>query len=189
MEYNDYELLDLIFENDEVAYKIMLDKYMPIIYTKAVDYYTYLKNNGYGSICFSDFIALGMETFDNAVRKYDLNKGYLFYTFFLVCLKIDYSLFLRTMKSKKNRPIFHYQELDFEICDSSQIDPYLKIETEDLKYKLKDYLYSLDFVDSAILELRINNFKYREIIQLLQVPSSRINRVVIKARNTFSRCL
>ena len=27
----------------------------------------------------------------------------------------------------------HYQELDFEICDSSQIDPYLKIETEDLK--------------------------------------------------------
>ena len=34
MKYNDYELLDLIYDNDEVAYDIMLNKYKPLIYIK-----------------------------------------------------------------------------------------------------------------------------------------------------------
>ena len=39
MKYNDYELLDLIYEHDEVAYDIMFNKYKPIIYNKALEYY------------------------------------------------------------------------------------------------------------------------------------------------------
>ena len=43
MKYNDYELLDLIYDNDEVAYNIMINKYKPVIYNKALEYYTYLR--------------------------------------------------------------------------------------------------------------------------------------------------
>ena len=191
MKYNDYELLDLILDEDEVAYDIMLDKYKPLIYKMARKYYNCAINNYYVELTLSDFVNEGYLAFDRAIKNFDQDKGYLFYSYLYSCLKSNYSLMLRSLFTLKNKPLLHYQELDFEINDSKQIDPYDYINSTDFYDDLKDYLLNLDFIDSAILELRFNNFKYREIVDLLDVNNARINRVVSKAKKfltTIDNC-
>ncbi len=48
----------------------------------------------------------------------------------------------------------------------------------DIYNKLDDYLDNLSQLDSAIITLRLNNFKYFEIEELLEVSSSHISRVI-----------
>lgn len=180
MDYNDYELLYLLEDNDEIAYDIMLNKYKPIIYNKAKGYYNFLKANNYSSLFLDDFIIRGYECFNKSIGSYDINRGYLFYSFFIKCLDSNYRNFLRSFLTKKNQPLLHYQELDFEICDVNQVDPYEYSDYLYLTDSIKEYLYSLDIVDRAILELRLNDFKYYEIIELLDVNYSKISRVVKK---------
>ena len=178
MKYNDYELLDLIYDNDEIAYDIMLNKYKPIIYNKALEYYTYLKDNKCTGFSLDDFYEEGIIAFNNALRNYDSNKGSLFYSFLLVCLSSSFNLLYRNILKLKNRPLLKYKELDFEVRDSRAVDPYDDIDNLDIYNKLDNYLDSLSQLDSAIITLRINNFKYSEISNLLDVSSSHISRVV-----------
>ena len=185
MKYNDYELLDLIYDNDEVAYDIMLNKYKSVIYNKALEYYTYLKDNKCTGFTLDDFYEEGIIAFNNAVKKYDPNKGSLFYSFLLVCLTSSFNLLLRDILRLKNRPLLKYQELDFEVRDSRAVDPYDDIDNLDIYNKLDDYLDNLSQLDSAIITLRINNFKYSEIEELLDVSSSHISRVVTAMRKKF----
>ena len=41
-------------------------------------------------------------------------------------------------------------------------------------------------IDSAIIELRLNDFKYSEIMELLDVSSSKINRTIKMMRERLS---
>ena len=177
MKYNDYELLDLIYDNDEVAYDIMLNKYKPIIYNKALEYYNYLKDISVQALLWRIFMKK-YRCFYNAVKNYDPNKGSLFYSYLLVCLSSGFNLLYRNILKLKNRPLLKYQELDFEVRDSRAEDPYDSIDNLDIYNKLDDYLDNLSQLDSAIITLRINNFKYSEIEELLDVSSSHISRVV-----------
>ena len=182
MKYNDYELLDLIYDNDEVAYSIMLNKYKPLIYTVAGKYYKYISYKNYTDVSFDDFVNEGFLAFDRALKNFDQDKGYLFYSYLLSCLNSCYIMMLRSLFALKNRPVLHFEDLDYEINDVSQVDPYDDINTLCFSDTLKDYLVNIEFIDSAILQLRLNNFKYREISQLLEVNSTRINRVMNKAK-------
>lgn len=185
MKYNDYELLDLIYEEDEVAYNIMLSKYKPIIYNKALEYYTYLKNNNYKGYTFDDFYEEGLIAFNRAIKCFDPYKGNLFYSFLLVCLTSNFNLLCRNIFRLKHKPLLTYQEIDYEIRDSTAIDPYVSIEEFYLNKKIKEYLYSINFIDAAIIELRLNNFKYQEISELLEIDNTRISRVIKTMKTKF----
>ena len=186
MKYNDYELLDLIYDNDEVAYNIMINKYKPVIYNKALEYYNYLRSNNYEGLTLDDFLEEGLITLNHAIKSFDSNKGSLFYSFLLVCLTSSFNLMLRKVFTIKNRPLLKYKELDFEVKDSNGIDPYDYVDNLDIYKELNDYLYSISLIDSAIVELRLNDFKYSEIMQLLDVSSSKINRTIKTMREWLS---
>ena len=186
MKYNDYELLDLICDNDEVAYNIMINKYKPIIYNKALEYYNYLKNNYYEGLTLDDFLEDGLITLNHAIKSFDSNKGSLFYSFLLVCLTSSFNLMLRKVFTIKNRPLLKYQELEYEVKDSKGIDPYDYVDNLDIYDELNNYLYNIGLIDSAIIELRLNNFKYSEIMKLLDVSASKINRTIKTMRERLS---
>ena len=186
MKYNDYELLDLIDDNDEVIYNIMINKYKPVIYNKALEYYTYLRNNNYEGLTLDDFLEEGLITLNHAIKSFDSNKGSLFYSFLLVCLTSSFNLMLRKIFTIKNRPLLKYQELEYEVKDSKGIDPYDYVDNLDIYNELNDYLYSVSLIDSAIIELRLNDFKYSEIMELLDVSSSKINRTIKMMRERLS---
>lgn len=186
MKYNDYELLDLIYDNDEVAYNIMINKYKPIIYNKALEYYNYLRSNNYEGLTLDDFLEEGLITLNHAIKSFDSNKGSLFYSFLLVCLTSSFNLMLRKVFTIKNRPLLKYQELEYEVKDSKGIDPYDYVDNLDIYDELNNYLYNIGLIDSAIIELRLNNFKYSEIMKLLDVSASKINRTIKIMRERLS---
>ncbi len=188
MKYNDYELLDLIFDNDEIAYDIMFNKYKPVIYAKALEYFNYLKNNNYEGFALDDFLQEGIIGFNHAIRNFDVNKGSLFYSFLLVCLTSSFNLMYRNVLTLRNRPLLNYQELDYEVRDVNSIDPYDYIGDLDIYNKLNDYLYSINIEDAAIISLRLNNFKYIEIMKLLDVSSSKISRAIKAMKEKFEVC-
>ncbi len=186
MKYNDYELLDLICDNDEVAYNIMINKYKPVIYNKALEYYNYLRSNNYEGLTLDDFLEEGLITLNHAIKSFDSNKGSLFYSFLLVCLTSSFNLMLRKVFTIKNRPLLKYQELEYEVKDSKGIDPYDYVDNLDIYDELNNYLYNIGLIDSAIIELRLNNFKYSEIMKLLDVSASKINRTIKTMRERLS---
>lgn len=189
MKYNDYELLDLIYEHDEVAYDIMFNKYKPIIYNKALEYYNYLKNNYYEGFTLDDFLQEGIIAFNHAIKNFDPNRGSLFYSFLLVCLTSSFNLMYRGILTVKNKPLLKYKELDFEVRDSESLDPYDIIDNLDVQSLLEEYLYSISIDDAAIITLRLNNFKYREIMLLLEVSSSHISRVIKTMKDKLKVCM
>ena len=188
MKYNDYELLDLIYDNDEVAYNIMLEKYKPVIYGKALEYYNYLKTNHYEGFTLDDFLQEGIIAFNHAIKKFDSNRGTLFYSFLLVCLTSSFNYMYRSILTLKNRPLLKYRELEYEVRDSNAKDPYDIIDDLDVYDEVKDYLYSVSIEDAAIITLRINNFKYYEITKLLDVSSSHISRVIKAMKEKIKYC-
>ena len=186
MKYNDYELLDLINDNDEIAYNIMLNKYKPVIYSKALEYYNYLKNSHCEGLDLDDFLEEGIFSFNQAIKNFDDSKNATFYSFFLVCLKSSYNLFLRNIFTLKNRPLLKYKELDYEIRDSNSVNPYDFIDDLDIYNEVNNYLCGLSLLDSAIIILRLNDFKYFEISKLLEVSTSYIGRVIKRMKDKFA---
>lgn len=188
MDYNDYELLDLILENDEIAYNIIVNKYKKIIYSKASSFCLYLRSYYDSSfVSYDDLIAEGFIALNRAIRSFNPFKETIFYSYFLICLNSNFNLLLRSILAKKNVPLLSYKELDFEISDSSCVNPYDCLDADDKMEFLKEYLYNLGILDSAILELRLQKFKYKEIISLLEVTSSKISRVINKFKEDFTK--
>ena len=83
--YNDYELLYLINENDEIAKDILKRKYAPLIYEKSKEYY---QRNHYDipSFSFDELINLGNSVLLRATKTYNEKENALFYTYFITCL-------------------------------------------------------------------------------------------------------
>lgn len=188
MDYNDYELLDLILENDEIAYNIIVNKYKKIIYSKASSFCLYLRSYYDSSfVSYDDLIAEGFIALNRAIRSFNPFKEAIFYSYFLICLNSNFNLLLRSILAKKNIPLLSYKELDFEISDSSCVNPYDCLDADDKMEFLREYLYNLGILDSAILELRLQKFKYKEIISLLEVTSSKISRVINKFKDDFTK--
>ena len=77
-EYNDYELLYMISENNEEAEEILYNKYRPIVEMKASRYLKVGKKLGLES---NDLIQEGLVGLNDAIKKYDNQKDTLFYSF------------------------------------------------------------------------------------------------------------
>lgn len=193
-DYNDYELILAFNENDDDAKKILLEKYYPLIYSVAKNYYQYLINHQIEEIIFDDLIIIGEETLLTISKSYDERAGVLFYTYFLRCLKSKFNTLVRSYFAKKNQPNFHYQAFDYEIEDfcaisNSEDNPLIATQQYLLEDKIKDYLYQLPFLQQAIIELRINGFRYYEIVNLLQVSKDYISKTVKKVKEELKQII
>ena len=193
--HNDYELLEASFENDEIALQILMDKYMPLIFLTASEYRQYLYQNQITEFMLDDFILLGKQTLICATKSYDDKIGVLFYTYFLRCLKSKFNTYCRSLMAKKNQPLFHYQSLDYEINDFCAVTSYLDDDPErsilylDMQKALKNYLFSLNFEQHSILELRFNGFSYQEIESLLHVNRSLVTKTISTARKNLFKII
>ena len=83
-DYNDYELLDYIAENNEDANNIMYKKYEPLIYKTAKRMYKYGKKLG---LDLNDLIQEGMLGLSKAIESFDENGDTMFYTYAKLCIE------------------------------------------------------------------------------------------------------
>lgn len=177
--YNDYELISMVRENDEFSYYSLFEKYKPIVKNISKEFYDRYSDYGYD---YDDFIQEGYVGFQNALNKYDSSKGALFYTFVELCIRRRLLSFTKNISlPKRNISNKHFISLDdLDVRDNS-VSLNDELDYEDTMNIIKDVLYSLDLKYTAPFELKMNNFSLKEISILLEVSinsvSYRVNLV------------
>lgn len=177
--YNDYELISMVRENDEFSYYSLFEKYKPIVKNISKEFYDRYSDYGYD---YDDFIQEGYVGFQNAINKYDSSKGALFYTFVELCIRRRLLSFTKNITlPKRNISNKYFVSLDDLDVGDNSVSLNDELDYEDTMNTIKDVLYSLDLKYTAPFELKMNNFSLKEISILLEVSinsvSYRVNLV------------
>lgn len=174
--YNDYELIYMVRENDDFSYNILLNKYLPII--KKISSEFYKKYSCYG-FEFNDFLQEGYLGFQKALDYFDENKEALFYTFLVVCVRRSLHTFcLRVTCESKNAKYTNFLNVDDCFIEDKSINLDTSLLKKNMMREMWDVVYQLDnIIYSCVFELRLNNFKYREISLLLDIPIKKVKNI------------
>ncbi len=180
---NDYELIYMVRENDDLSRDLLYEKYIPIIKSLANEFYQKYNSYGYD---FDDFVQEAMIGFQKAINSFNEDKETLFYSFVVLCIRRSLLSFCRNISnSRKN--ISNNNYVSVEEYENILLDNNANIEKindmKEIDSILKKILLDLPFENSCIFELRINGFSYREISILLDIPASSVefkNRIAKK---------
>ena len=186
-QYNDYELIYMIRENDEESRGVMYQKYYPIIRTIAGEYY--MRYSGYG-YDLEDFVQEGCILFFDALSTYDEQKDNLFYTYLVLIIKRGLLSFCRNI-SRAGKELSNRKYLDIDECFIEDKKNNINTISTDHDYQqfVKKIIYG-DMTDAgAIMELKWNGFTYREIGVLLDIPSTSAEFKTRKMRRELRKML
>ena len=171
---NDYELIYMVRENDEVSQDLLYEKYLPIIKNLASEFYQKYNSYGYD---FDDFFQEALIAFQKSIINFNEEKETLFYTFTVLCIRRALLSFCRNI-SNKTKNVSNNNYVSIEEYDNIFLDQKADIEMISNYYEiekiLKELIISLPFENSCIFELRLNGFSYREISILLDIPTSTV---------------
>lgn len=168
--YNDYELIYMVRENDEDSTDILYQKYYPIIHHIANSFYQLNKYYGYD---FEDFLQEANLAFYKAVSSYNEGEDTLFYTFVVVCIRRKLLSFSKKISNKKN----NYSSLDCISIDEVELEDIqsnfeMLMNNREIEKIVHDFLYSLPMDKACAFELKMNGYTYREMSILLDAPVS-----------------
>lgn len=182
---NDYELIYQIRENDDTSLNILVKKYEPLIAKSARKYFSVSKYQG---IELSDLVQEGRIAVIKALSSYDPDGDTLFYTYADVCINRHLITYCRSLNAMKNSAL-NYSVSDecLYLVGDMSYEPFRCLGYKCDEAFLKEYFYSLDFIDGNILELRFNGFSYKEISELLDISFTVITRRLCKIRKTLQR--
>lgn len=176
--YNDYELIYMIRENDDASYDILFQKYLPIIRRIAMDCYQGFQNYGYD---YDDFLQEGYFAFQKALLSYHEEKDILFYTFASLCIRRKlYSFCRKISNDKKNINSEYLVDCDDTFIEDMSIDIEKNFSYQELWKSIWDvvYQFSLDFI--CVFELRIHQFSFSQIEELLEISTRRAQTMMNK---------
>lgn len=94
-EYNDYELLYMVKENDETAYNLLYEKYKPLVINLAKQYAKMYTNYG---IDINDFILEGYIGLDKSILQYKEYDEHKFQGLVSVCINRQMQNLVRNAK-------------------------------------------------------------------------------------------
>ena len=185
-EYNDYEILYMIGENDDDTFNLLYKKYYPLILKYSRKYEKTFKKFGYE---LDDIMQIGYISLYKAVRKYKYYSENMFYTFLIKLLNNDYNIEYNKCRNYKNKCLNDSISYDKEIVgtDLSILDIVGKYDFDyvsdvDNYNKYLSFKNSLPFEVSCNLELKISGYKDYEIEKLLDIKHEELleNYRVIK---------
>ena len=192
---NDYELVYQVRENDDIAYNTIIYKYSNLVKILAKKYFRCNHNLGLDE---EDLYQAGMLGVLMALNDYNSHDS-IFYTYALLCAKREIEKLLKASSRVKNKPLNEAISLDRNISNSSTItisevisskvnveEEYIINENCKRIYEIK---YDLPFIESAILELKINGFKANEIGELLDIPYRTIGYYLRKIKKRLKKVL
>ena len=180
IEYNDYELIYMVRENDDNSYDALMGKYMPIIKNIAYHYYGCYSNYGYDQ---DDFLQEAYCAFLNALSHFNEKKDTLFYTFLIVCLHRSLITFCKRISNERKNInsslLVPISDLDI-IDDTSSTEDYF-IYRSNVK-DIWNIIYRKPIEYISVFELRWNHFSFTEISKLLDIS-------VAKIRSIYKNCI
>lgn len=167
MEYNDFELVSLIRENNEEAREILYNKYKPIIVKKSTD--QIYKLGSYG-MEINDLIQEGYIGLDNAINCFNEKENTSFYTFALLC--IDRQIITYIKKNTNNKAMILNDAINLDdgkeylFRDNTDIEGSF-INREDAKEFINLICDSLSDIEKKVFSLKLEGYDIGEIANLL----------------------
>ena len=192
-EYNDYELLYLISENDEDAYNELFTKYNRLIKTLAKRVYG---NSKYLGFSFEDIYDEGLCGFYSAVTSFNDKEGILFYTYVMATITKRMTTFVRDYNRNKHNVLSDSLSLNKPVDGANNtIDNFIvsSEEKDDVFYNFErlkqiiDFKYELPFLHSLVYELRLNNFNNKEIATLLGICYKKVDNILRDIKDRFAK--
>lgn len=167
MEYNDFELVSLIRENNEEAREILYNKYKPIIVKKSTD--QIYKLGSYG-MEINDLIQEGYIGLDNAINCFNEKENTSFYTFALLCIDRQIITYIKKNTNNKTMVLNDAINLDdgkeYLFRDNTDIEGSF-INKEDAKEFINLICDSLSDIEKKVFSLKLEGYDIGEIANLL----------------------
>ncbi|HPF82745.1 MAG TPA: sigma-70 family RNA polymerase sigma factor [Bacilli bacterium] len=186
-EYNDYELLSYVNDNNEEADVIIYNKYKPLIEQNARKMLKYSKYNG---LDLNDLIQEGMLGLSNAIKTFNDSKEASFFTYARTCIErkqISALIGSQRLKHKllnESLPFETYDkdqeviELDQIIADNSTNPENILTEYETSEELIQKINSKLTYFEQQVFNLKISGFNYIEIADLLSKSKKQIDNAI-----------
>ena len=187
---NDYEILYLVKENDDIDYAILYEKYRPLVYKIALKYKTIFKTFGYE---LDDLMQIGYMSLFNAIKHFESDIS-LFYTYSLNV--IEYGIINEIRKNNTNKRKVLNDSISYDVLVPNSNLSYIEIipDTKENIYDINDnyeelivFKNTLPFMVSCIFELKYEGFSDEEISLLLEISLKEVRKGIklIKSQSLY----
>lgn len=198
-QYNDYELVYMVQEENENAYQILYDKYQPLLRQIVSRFYSTYR---YFGIEYEDLYQEANLALTKAIRAYQVSSNTLFYTFACITIRSKLKNLIKVSTSQKC--LFHQNMLSLydaingtdkdvllidTIIDPDSLDPALELEKKNLAHQLFQFSLSLTVVQGQIFELKTAGFRNIDIAALLGMSLKDVSNYMYRIRRKLKRFL
>lgn len=185
---NDYEVLSMVADNEE-ATEILFEKYKPLITGLAKKTYNLIPNNGFD---LNDLIQEAMIGFSTAINTFDEKKDVLFFTYAKTCIERRLISLIKSANRNKHQLLNESYYVEDLVTDSKNLENLLEdnnsnpesrlIDDENTKELVKNIQKKLTNLESAVFELKISGFTYKEIAEILDKDSKSIDNAISRIK-------
>ena len=195
-DYNDNELIYLIYDFNEDANRILHEKYYKIIKIKVAKYRALAKRMGLDTC---DLMQEGLLGLEEAINSYRDNKDMKFSSFANMCIERQILSVVNYHSRKKHTFLNDSSSIDAEdekgrtMLDYSlktDTDPLMMMEKEEEKNSIYDLMTKdLSKLEKEVFELKLNGLDYREIARLLNKSYKSIDSALQRIRVKLKKIL
>ena len=186
IDYNDYELLSYIGENNEEASEILYEKYRPLIETTAKKMMKYCENSG---LDVNDLIQEGMIGLHKAIVTYKQDTDASFYTYAKMCINrkiISVVVGSKRLKHKILNESISIETTDEDgniiygvmLGDETKNPEKLMVFNESESELLNKTYDKLTSFEKEVFDLKKSDFTYKEIAQILDKEPKSIDNAM-----------
>ena len=185
---NDYEVLSMVADNED-ATELLFKKYKPLIIGLAKKTYGMTQNTGFD---LNDLIQEGMIGFSTAINTFDENKDTTFFTYAKTCIERRLISLVKSASRFKHQLLNESYFVEDLVSDSTSLENLLEdstsnpesqlIDNENAKELIKNIKKSLTNLESAVFELKISGFTYKEIAEILDKDSKSIDNAISRIK-------
>lgn len=185
-DYNDYELISYVHENNEEANNIVIEKYQPLIHMISNRMYKHAKNSG---LELNDLKQEGMIALSDAINSFTEQKDTSFYTYAKTCIErkiISAIISAQRQKHKILNESLSYDSLEdpsynFLKDDNNPLDIVISSDEElIIEKKIKNRLTPFE---KQVFDFMVAGFNYKEISDMLNKDSKSIDNAIQRIRN------
>ena len=185
-DYNDYELLSYISENNEEANEIIYEKYRPLIESTAKKMLKYCEKSG---LDINDLIQEGMIGLHQAITTYKQDNDASFYTYAKMCINrkiISIVVGSKRLKHKILNDSISIETTDEDgniiysgiLCDETKNPEKLIVFNESESELLNKTYEKLTSFEKEVFDLKKSDFTYKEIAQILDKDPKSIDNAM-----------
>ena len=194
-EINDYEVLSMVADNED-ATELLFKKYKPLIVGLAKKIYNNNQNTGFD---LNDLIQEGMIGFSTAINTFDENKDTTFFTYAKTCIERRLISLIKSASRLKHQILNESYSVEDLAQDNKSLENLLEdstsnpenkiIDDENTNELIRNIQKQLTPLESAVFELKISGFTYREIADILDKDSKSIDNAISRIKTKVQKHL